>query len=271
MNLSPHELSVQDVVFMLHELHKLGYEQLRLYAGMSPNGGYWRWMIYPKCLLLNQGDVEHNRECLPFYTIYSSTGCLESTHDSKELAVQFLADNIEYLSIGRMKCNDGYIEWFDKYVLENVKSGRYPVAFQEFMPNVDGWLMCGEDYREIIPYPPFTSEDLEHIPDDYVVIAGKYLFDEYQCSYLKEIENYKGRKPSYQEVANAIRECIKRGNEWKFITRETNAYEQVMSYPNEIIATRRDEDGKIFLKLINGKEMILEPYLDIHVYRPSKS
>lgn len=25
MNLYPHELSVQDVVFMLHELHKLGY------------------------------------------------------------------------------------------------------------------------------------------------------------------------------------------------------------------------------------------------------
>lgn len=271
MNLCPQKLSVQDVVFMLHELHKLGYEQLRLYAGMSPNGGYWRWMIYPKCLLLNQGDVEHNRECLPFYTIYSSTGCLESTHDSKELAVQFLADNLEYLSISRMQCDDGYVEWFNQYILENVKLGRYPVAFQEYMPNVDGWLMYGEDYREIIPFPPFSSVDLEHIPDNYVVIAGKYLFDKYQCDYLEEIENYKGRKPSCQEVANAIRECIKRGHEWEFITRETNAYEQVLCYPNEIIATRRDEDGKIFLKLINGKEMILESYLDIHVYRPTKS
>lgn len=271
MNLSPHELSVQDVVFMLHELHKLGYEQLRLYAGMSPNGGCWRWMIYPKCLLLEQGDVEHNRGCLPFYAIHSSTGCLEPTHDSKELAVQFLADNLEYLSISRMQCDDGYVEWFNQYILENVKLGRYPVAFQEYMPNVDGWLMYGEDYREIIPFPPFSSVDLEHIPDNYVVIAGKYLFDKYQCDYLEEIENYKGRKPSCQEVANAIRECIKRGHEWEFITRETNAYEQVLCYPNEIIATRRDEDGKIFLKLINGKEMILESYLDIHVYRPTKS
>ena len=40
MNLCPKKLSVQDVVFMLHELHKLGYEQLRLYAGMSPNGAF---------------------------------------------------------------------------------------------------------------------------------------------------------------------------------------------------------------------------------------
>jgi hypothetical protein len=30
---------------MIRELHKRGYESLYLYAGMSPSGLYWRFMI----------------------------------------------------------------------------------------------------------------------------------------------------------------------------------------------------------------------------------
>jgi hypothetical protein len=43
--------SAYEIVMLVHELHKRGYEQMRFYAGMSPSGMSWRWYIYPKVLM----------------------------------------------------------------------------------------------------------------------------------------------------------------------------------------------------------------------------
>ena len=45
------DVSAYEVIMIVHELHQRGYEQLRLFPGISPNGMCWRWMIYPKQLM----------------------------------------------------------------------------------------------------------------------------------------------------------------------------------------------------------------------------
>jgi len=50
-----------EIIMMLHELHKRGYQLLRILPRMSPNGCCWRWMIYPKVLMKGESRLEkHN-------------------------------------------------------------------------------------------------------------------------------------------------------------------------------------------------------------------
>lgn len=52
------DASAYEVIMIVHELHQRGYEQLRLFPGISPNGMCWRWMIYPK-VLMKDNSFEH--------------------------------------------------------------------------------------------------------------------------------------------------------------------------------------------------------------------
>ena len=59
------DYSAYEVIMIVHELHQRGYEQLRLFPGISPNGMCWRWMIYPK-QLMQDNRFEHHGDCTPF-------------------------------------------------------------------------------------------------------------------------------------------------------------------------------------------------------------
>ena len=63
-----------DLVLIVHELHQRGYEQLRLFGGMSPNGMAWRWNIYPKCLM-DKPEYEWYDDCPPFECPHGSADC----------------------------------------------------------------------------------------------------------------------------------------------------------------------------------------------------
>src|SRR5215210_9550042 len=43
----PHIRRAQRVLLMVHELHKRGYQRLRVVPGMSPSGAYWRCSVTP--------------------------------------------------------------------------------------------------------------------------------------------------------------------------------------------------------------------------------
>lgn len=76
---------------MLHELHKRGYQQLRILPGMSPNGCCWRWMIYPKVLMKGESRLEKHKDCMLFDCPRGTTGKAKSGCDYRELADQFTA------------------------------------------------------------------------------------------------------------------------------------------------------------------------------------
>jgi hypothetical protein len=48
----------QRVLSMVAELHKLGYQRLRIAPGMSPSGAYWRCLITPVTNILTSHGAQ---------------------------------------------------------------------------------------------------------------------------------------------------------------------------------------------------------------------
>ena len=65
------DYSAYEVIMIVHELHQRGYEQLRLFPGISPNGMCWRWMIYPKQLMQDMVIVLHLNVCVVLLVLLS--------------------------------------------------------------------------------------------------------------------------------------------------------------------------------------------------------
>ena len=63
-----------EIIMFVHALHLKGYEQLRLYSGMAPNGCAWRWFVYPKVLMMKDNSFEHHGDFVPFRCLFGSTG-----------------------------------------------------------------------------------------------------------------------------------------------------------------------------------------------------
>lgn len=80
-----------EIIMMLHELHKRGYQQLRILPGMSPNRCCWRWMIYPKVLMKGESRLEKHKDCMLFDCPRGTTGKAKYGCDYSELADQFTA------------------------------------------------------------------------------------------------------------------------------------------------------------------------------------
>lgn len=46
-DLDPQTRRAQRVLLMVHDLHKRGYQRLRVIPGVSPSGAYWRCSVTP--------------------------------------------------------------------------------------------------------------------------------------------------------------------------------------------------------------------------------
>ena len=244
-------LGACDVVLMLHELHQRGYEQLRLHCGWSPSGLYWRWRIYPKCLMGNDAYWEKHSDCPPFDCPCGSAVCPRGTCDYKMAADEFLSSESEILELGKLPDKE-YIQWYAQLV-EHARKDMFPVAFSEYFPSDDSWLFSPGE--EKLPYPPFTPTDLDAVSDEWMFAYGKQALDEYSRLELKTLYNFNGIVPSLHEVAGVIRQCIRERKH--FFAHLDLAIEQVMLYDSKDIAERRDEGNKIYLKLKNGQEVEL--------------
>jgi len=59
--LDPIKAAALNVLLMVHELHKLGYQRLRIVPGMSPSQAYWRVTILPRSRILrSHGAMSHD-------------------------------------------------------------------------------------------------------------------------------------------------------------------------------------------------------------------
>ena len=68
------DCSAYEIVMLVHELHKRGYEQLRLFPGMSPSGMSWRWELYPKVMMGGDNSFERHSGFIEFECLRGSTG-----------------------------------------------------------------------------------------------------------------------------------------------------------------------------------------------------
>lgn len=145
-------ISAYEIIMIVHELHQRGYEQLRLLPGMSPNGCAWRWMIYPKALMMDDNRFELGGDCTPFDCLRGSTG-EAYPEERRELvtADQFIEGREEFIRMA-MGRDAAYVEWFAQ-IVEHAKNRDFPIGFTDG-PIGRKWLFTSS--REELEFPPFT-------------------------------------------------------------------------------------------------------------------
>ena len=163
----------------------------------------------------------------------------------------------ELLELGKLP-DEEYVRWYAQLV-EHAKSGEFPVAFGEYFPSRDSWLF--EPVQDKLPYPPFTPTNIDAASDEWVFAFGKQVLDELSRLELNTVNDFDGIVPPLHEVAQVIRQCVRENKQ--FSTHMDLAIEQVTLYPKEDIVERRDEGGRIYLKLKDGKEVELIDTLEI--------
>lgn len=145
------ECSAYEIVMIVHELHTRGYEQLRLFSGLSPSGGSWRWMIYPKVLMRNNLHCERSHDGLPFECPYGSTSN-ERPYPRRALitADDFIREYDSYVSLAKGPDVE-YVKWFEN-IVNHAKNNDYPLAFAEYF-DAEQWKFTS---GEKLCYPPIT-------------------------------------------------------------------------------------------------------------------
>ena len=147
------------VLEMVGELHKLGYQRLRIAPGMSATGLDWR------CAVTHVGNIlrYHGAMFLDFdrETAHYATGqrdeCFEwadAQNDSpRELAEKFLARFPEIARLGRGD-DQPYADWYEG-MLQLAERGAFPSAYQDFWGEPDPNHLSNVGYFEArIPMPP---------------------------------------------------------------------------------------------------------------------
>ncbi len=213
-----HNLGVYELMQILHELHKLGYQKLRWMSYMSPNGFYLR------CHITTQDHICANMDivfCEDPYEIWcTSAEAMTTGEDISQSVKVFIEENPRLLEIG--KGNDPeYVEWFNK-LLSLVAKGQTPVFYREYWSLPTGRIQVGQ---YTMPSPPTTmrliSWNIDGIRAHFEAL--KKLITEYSPEIIClqkvkdikdspefEIEGYKREcsSSSYAGVATYVKDCI---------------------------------------------------------------
>jgi len=134
-------INMQKILFVASELHKRGYEKLRVEPFLSANGMAWRCGFF-----VNSGKEKQ-------YVIVSTWKYLdeeiEVTKTLQELTNLFENENMEFLS----KCkgeNSEYVEWFYE-MLGKLQEGELPYAFADYFYRTDIWRTTLENEIKTLP------------------------------------------------------------------------------------------------------------------------
>ena len=248
-----------EIIMMLNELHKRGYQHLRLLSGFSPTGCSWRWMIYPKILMKNEPRLERSNDFMPFECPYGSTGSVRSDVDIIKLADVFEETYRSFCSIGKLPDSE-YVEWFNE-VVEQAQDDSFPIAFEEYF-NAEEWKFTN---GTPLQYPPFNPVDINTLPNDILIAYAKDFFDDESSRHeVQAVLEYNGIKPTPEEIASTIRCAINERKE--LINHIELALEQLLAYKSEEIKERKDVEGEIHLKLKTGEEVVLKDRIDLFAW-----
>jgi len=149
----------QRVLLMMHDLHKLGYQRLRIVPGISPSGFHWRCAITPVHNILTTHGArpqEYNRD-----TAHYSSGQedayfgWEDAHQdtARQLAAKFLERFPEIAQKG-LGGDWMYAGWYVQ-MLGMAERGVLPVAYADWYSSPNPrWLPTTEGFESGLPMPP---------------------------------------------------------------------------------------------------------------------
>lgn len=155
----PHIRRAQRVLLMVHELHKQGYQLLRIMPGMSASGVYWRCTITPKQnILRTHGAMARDFDADAVH--YSSGqenqyfGWSDAMQDTaRQLATRFLARFPAIADKGKGRDWE-YAGWYVE-MLGLAEQGSLPVAYADWSGKPDPrWLPTMQGFDSGLPMPP---------------------------------------------------------------------------------------------------------------------
>lgn len=120
-------LGAREVVLLLEELHKRGYERLRFFGYVSPNG-----MAYRVYLAHQDAVAENGYELWGRAIWYTSVGINCCGVPSEILADEFLDEFADHPDLLRAKAEDHeYVHWFEQ-VVELAQRDVFPSPYSEY-------------------------------------------------------------------------------------------------------------------------------------------
>lgn len=142
------EMGALQVMQMLKELHKRGYQKLRWFSYMSPNGCALR------CHITTQDNICMNREIMVLeedVCLWMSTTSPDSHTSGAKNADLFLRHYSRLAEKGRGTDPD-YVEWFDK-IYKRAKKKEFPEYFGDWYDAPLGFIKVDDGFY---PGPPMT-------------------------------------------------------------------------------------------------------------------
>jgi hypothetical protein len=147
------------VLVTVHELHKRGYQRLRIMPGLSPSGGYWRCNVTPiSNILWSHGAIARDfPRCFANYTSGMDSiyfGWEDAGQDrARDLANKFIRRFPEIVEAGRGRDWE-YVGWYLE-MLATADQGHLPVSCADWHsePN-PRWLPTTAGFDSGVPVPP---------------------------------------------------------------------------------------------------------------------
>lgn len=142
------DLGALQYMQLLQELHKRGYQRLRWFSYMAPNGCALR------CIITIQDNIRANREVIKLdenICWWRSTSQPDSGNDGARYADFFCNDFPRLLEAGH-GTDPLYAVWFDG-VVEQAKAGKFPEYDGEFYDAPLGTIKVG---GSLYPCPPMS-------------------------------------------------------------------------------------------------------------------
>lgn len=156
----------QRVLLMVHELHKLGYQRLRIAPGMSPSGCHWRCSVtHAENILKTNGAFmkEWNDECAHYSSGQENAyfDWEDAKHDTaRQLAAKFLERFPGIVRKGQ-GVDWAYAGWYVQ-MLGFAERGAFPIAYSDWDERPDPqWLPTTERVHSGLPMPPAGEAEPE--------------------------------------------------------------------------------------------------------------
>ncbi|MDE5555805.1 MAG: endonuclease/exonuclease/phosphatase family protein [Muribaculaceae bacterium] len=190
---------------VLHELHEMGYQNLRWMSYVAPNGLSLRCHITTQDHICANQEIIFDERCNDIWS--ASVGVMTTGIDIQPFVKKFIQENPDLLKIGKGE-DPEYVEWFSK-LLSHADKGDSPIFYQEFWTLPAGYIRVGNN---TMPTPPtkmrLVSWNIDGIKAHFKTL--KKLIDELspEIICLQKVKNITD-SPEF-EINGYIRACNSR-------------------------------------------------------------
>jgi len=156
---------------MVHELHKGGYQLLRIAPGMSPSGCHWRCSITPRSNILRShgARVKDWTHCVASYSSAQDNeyfGWRDAEQDNVQQLAQRFVERFPDIVEASHGDDWNYAGWYVR-MLGFAEREMFPIAYSDWMEEPDPRFMplLGHESDLLAP-PPGDADDEKESHDD---------------------------------------------------------------------------------------------------------